>query len=133
MTLRREARCQCGALKASCEGEPVRVSVCHCRNCQQRSGSAFAAQARFPADKVRVSGQARVWTRHDESGSRADFSFCPTCGSGDFYRLDSQPELIAVATGAFADATFPQPDYSVFEQRKHPWVAIIGDGIERFD
>ena len=129
----REARCQCGALSALCEGEPVRVSVCHCRNCQLRSGSAFASQARFPAEKVTISGAARVWTRLNASGSLADFSFCPICGSGVFYVLDSQPDLIAVPVGVFADETFPTPDYSVFEQRKHPWVAIIGDGIDHYD
>lgn len=133
MTVRREARCQCGALSALCEGEPVRVSVCHCRDCQRRSGSAFAAQARFPADKVTITGEARVWTRHTESGSHADFSLCPTCGSGVFYRLSSEPDLIAVPIGGFADAALPTPDYSVFEHRKHPWVVIVGDGIDHLD
>ena len=133
MTVRREARCQCGALGALCEGEPVRASVCHCLDCQRRSGSAFAAQARFPADKVTITGEARVWTRRNESGSRVDFSFCPTCGSGVFYRLNSQPDLIAVPIGGFADTTLPPPDYSVFETRKHPWVAIVGDVIDHLD
>jgi hypothetical protein len=50
----RTAACWCGALTAVCEGEPARVSVCHCLACHQRSGSAFAVQARFPADKVRL-------------------------------------------------------------------------------
>src|SRR5262245_60383971 len=31
----RTATCRCGQLKALCEGEPVRVSVCHCLECQK--------------------------------------------------------------------------------------------------
>jgi len=35
----REATCSCGRLRLTAEGEPVRVSVCHCLGCQRRSGS----------------------------------------------------------------------------------------------
>jgi hypothetical protein len=31
----RTATCRCGRLKAECKGEPVRVSVCHCLDCQR--------------------------------------------------------------------------------------------------
>ena len=41
--------------------------------------------------------------------------------------------LSAIPTGAFADPNFPQPHYSVWEGRKHPWVTIKGDGIEHYD
>ena len=66
----RTASCVCGQLSATCEGEPVRVSVCHCLACQKRSGSSFAAQARFPADKVVTSGEAKVFHRTADSGER---------------------------------------------------------------
>ena len=46
------ASCRCGQLTATATGEPVRISVCHCLVCQRRSGSAFAAQVRFPASQV---------------------------------------------------------------------------------
>lgn len=52
MTTRR-ATCTCGQLGVDCEGDPVRVSVCHCLPCQQRTGSAFGVQARFARAQVR--------------------------------------------------------------------------------
>ena len=33
---KRTATCRCGQLQVTCEGEPVRVSVCHCLDCQRR-------------------------------------------------------------------------------------------------
>ena len=39
-----------------------------------------------------------------------------------FYATD--PELIAVPIGAFADPTFPPPTISVYELRRHPWVTV---------
>lgn len=129
----RTATCQCGHLAISCEGDPVRISVCHCLDCQKRSGSSFAAQARFPADNVTITGQSHEWSRVGAEGGGAVFHFCPTCGSTVFYRAVAQPDLIAVAIGAFAEPGFAQPDYSVYEGRKHAWVAIVGEGIERYE
>ena len=127
----RRATCGCGRLVAECAGEPVRVSVCHCLDCQRRSGSAFSAQARFPEEAVVVSGEARTWRKIGDEGSVADFGFCPNCGSTVFYRIDAMPGLIAIPIGAFADPTFPAPRYSVYENRKHAWVAILGEEVER--
>ena len=129
----RTAACRCGQLSAVCTGEPVRVSVCHCLDCQRRSGSVFAAQARFPADAVTVSGQHKVYEHVGDSGNKADFHFCPTCGSTLWYHARPHRELFAIAIGAFADKDFPAPHYSVWEERKHAWVTIDGDGIEHHD
>jgi len=117
-----------------CEGEPARVSVCHCLNCQQRSGSAFAAQARFPLDRVAVSGDLRDHVHVGDSGQRAAFRFCPECGGTLVYTTEAEPELIAVPIGAFADPqAFGEPLYSVYEQRKLAWVEITSPGTEHYD
>ncbi|MEP6785825.1 MAG: GFA family protein [Sphingomonadales bacterium] len=128
----RRATCSCGQLAVECAGDPVRISVCHCLDCQKRSGSSFAAQARFPEERVVISGDAKQWTRTGDEGGGAVFSFCPECGSTVFYHALAQPELVAVAIGAFAEPGFPPPDYSVYESRKHAWVEIVGEGIQRW-
>ena len=128
----RRASCACGQLTIDCAGDPVRISVCHCLDCQRRSGSSFAAQARFPADRVTVSGQSRQWTRVGDEGGKGFFDFCPDCGSTVFYRVEADPDMVAVAIGAFAEPGFPPPIYSVYEGRKHSWVAIVGDGIDHY-
>ena len=128
----REASCQCGQLSVLAQGEPLRVSVCHCLGCQKRSGSAFAFQARFPEDRIVVQGEAHEWTRVGDEGGGAVFSFCPRCGSTVHYRSLEDPGIVAVAVGAFADPRFPGPHYSVYEERKHAWVTITGD-IEHYD
>ena len=129
MTLRL-AQCRCGALKAACEGEPVQISVCHCLACQRRTGSAFAAQARYPTDRVTLAGDAATWVRTADSGRTVAYHFCPACGSTVTYETEITPGLTAVPLGAFADPVFPPPRFSVYEARKHPWVAILGDDIE---
>ena len=111
----------------------MRVSVCHCLNCQRRSGSAFAAQVRFEADKVTVAGEARRYDLTGDSGGTASFYFCPTCGATIAYRTEGEPTLTAIPLGAFASTDFPLPAYSVYETRRHPWVLIVGEGVEHYD
>ena len=116
-----------------CLGEPVRVSACHCLDCQRRSGSAFAAQARWPEERVELSGDFAEWSRTGESGSRATFRFCPHCGGTIAYSSDALPGLVAIPLGTLAGTDLPPPDYSVFEGRKHRWVEVTGDGVAHFD
>ncbi len=129
----RHASCRCGQLSLICTGDPVRVSVCHCYDCQKRSGSVCAVQARFPAEAVTVSGDAKVYEHIGDSGNVANFNFCPTCGTHLWYHAQPDLTLFAVPVGTFADKDFPPPDYSVYEERKHSWLSITGENIEHYD
>ena len=123
----RTASCPCNQLRVTCEGEPVRVSVCHCLECQKRSGSTYAVQARWPASQVAIEGRSLLFSRTGDEGSSATFHFCPNCGATVYYQNDAQPDQVAVAVGNFADPTFPAPRVSVYEERKHAWVSVPPD------
>lgn len=125
----RIASCSCGQLKVSLSAEPVRVSVCHCLECQRRTGSVFAAQARFPREAASVTGTSSVFVRVGDEGARASFNFCPHCGATVYYTVEGRDDSIAVPVGAFADPTFPPPTFSVYEERMHSWVRMP-EGIE---
>jgi hypothetical protein len=128
----RQASCSCGQLRVTVEGDPVRISMCHCLACQRRTGSAFAIQARFPEERVRIEGRHTEYTRVSDQEGRAEhvFSFCPECGATVFYGTEAGSDLIAVPIGAFADPSFPPPTVSVWEARRHPWVRLP-DSIEQ--
>jgi hypothetical protein len=117
----RLASCSCGQLNVTCEGEPVRISVCHCFDCQRRTGSVFGTQARFPRDQLNIQGRATRYSRNADSGNIVTFSFCPVCGSTVYWEFSGMPDLVAVAVGAFADPSFPEPLHSAYERRQHPW------------
>jgi hypothetical protein len=120
----RTATCSCGQLRVIVEGDPVRISVCHCLACQQRTGSAFGVQARWPRERVTTEGEARIWQRAGDEGTAMDFRSCPHCGATVWWAAGETPDTIAVAVGAFADPTFPTPTWSVYEERRHPWVTL---------
>ena len=131
MTTHRAA-CSCGQLSLTAEGDPLRVSMCHCLACQRRTGSAFGVQARFPRDKVRIEGRSTSFVRVGDEGGRATFHFCPACGATVHYQIDDMPDVIAVPVGAFADPGFPAPRVSVYEARRHAWVTVP-EAVEHID
>ena len=123
----REAACSCGQLRLTAEGDPIRISMCHCLACQRRTGSAFGIQARFPANRVQMTGRFSDFVRISDEGEQRTFHFCPDCGATVFYTLATAPDVIAVPIGAFAEPSFPPPTVSVFEARRHPWLAMTAE------
>jgi hypothetical protein len=130
----REAACHCGQLRLEVTGDPFAVSICHCLACQRRTGSAFGMQAAFEAGQVRVAGRFSDFSRTSDQADRKEhvFHFCPECGSQVFYTEPTEPGLIVVSVGSFADPSFPPPTESGYESRRHPWIGLP-DSIGRDD
>lgn len=120
----RVASCACGALQAACEGEPTKVSLCHCRSCQRRTGSLFSIAAFFRREQVQTEGRSDTYNRDSASGKPVTFHFCPTCGANVFWEPQRMPHLIAVGVGAFADPEFPQPEQAVWAAEGHGWLKL---------
>jgi hypothetical protein len=81
----RIAHCCCGSLSAEATGEPSLVCVCHCTECQRRTGSAFGVSTYFPKDQVRTEGPSKVYARGSDSGRKVELHFCPDCGTSVFW------------------------------------------------
>jgi hypothetical protein len=127
MTIR-HAACACRRLQMTLEGEPRLVSMCHCLECQRRTGSAFGVQAWFAPEQIaEISGEASQYVRATDSGRTVAFQFCPHCGSTISWRAELRPDLVAVAVGAFADPKFVSPNVALWERRRHEWLAALAD------
>lgn len=124
----RTASCSCGQLRVEVVGEP-RVGVCHCLACQRRTGSVFAALARFRAP-FKVFGAATEYARVGDQGARFIFRFCPVCGTTVFHTEESNADSVSVAVGAFGDPAFPAPRVSVYDSRRHPWVQLPSGTVQ---
>jgi hypothetical protein len=123
----RRASCSCGQLQLTIEGEPSRIAMCHCLECQRRTGAVISNQARFRLDQVSLAGKTTAWMRTAESGNAMTYHFCPTCGSTVFWENEGFPGHITVAIGNFADPAFPAPTIAVWEETGHPWVSLPPD------
>lgn len=120
-----EAKCQCDQLSALVADDAAAMTVlCHCLDCQRRSGSPFGTIAYFAANAVTITGEAREFTRPTDEGNSFTGGFCPSCGSTLYAQASKYPALIGITLGTLADAQFPAPARSVFEQSRHHWVTV---------
>ena len=123
----RVASCHCGALEVSCDGGPTRVSMCHCIQCQRRTGSAFSVAVFYARAAVRVTGETRTFSRRLRQRLSGDVPLLPELWVERLLGAARLPERIGVALGAFADPDFPPPEQSVWTKDKQRWIALPAD------
>ncbi|MCJ8346650.1 GFA family protein [bacterium] len=127
------ARCSCGDLTLTYEGEITTSSICHCYSCQKRTGSIFGAQVRLKKSQVTTSGQQTTYLRVAESGTKISFFFCPKCAATIYWEIEGLEDSFIVAVGCFADSKFPAPTFSVFGARKHCWFELPNSVLDSMD
>jgi hypothetical protein len=106
--------------------------MCHCLQCQKRTGSTSSVYAYFQRPAVAIRGETRAHRRTGDTGSYITLQFCPTCASTLHWDVEAMPDLVGIPVGAFADPAFLPPTTSIFVPQKHPWV-VIPDGVPQND
>ena len=123
--------CLCGQVRYSANAEPAFVGVCHCKNCQKQTGTAFSVIVGIP--KTALSVQGRVKTFHDtgDSGQVMDRNFCPECGSPIFSDAAVMPGVAFIKAGTLDDTSWLDPKMHVYCDSKERW-APIPDDTQKF-
>lgn len=125
MSRTRVARCACGGISATVTADASFTVLCHCTQCQRRTGSPFGVGIYFRREEVQLEGAPRTYTRTVEGTDRTLTNyFCPECGGTVYWTLDLRPQHIGIATGNFADPQFGRPMRSVWTQHKHEWIML---------
>ena len=124
----RLARCACGQLRVTAQGDPEIVVACNCTECQRRTGSPFGVGAYYRRDRVSpIEGRSSLHARTAPSGRSLVNHFCPNCGTTVYWTLEMRPEHYGIAVGCFADPAFPPPVRAVWAEGKHDWVSFPDD------
>lgn len=124
--MKRIAICCCGKASIVVKGEPELHGVCHCHNCQKRTGSAFGISAYFNTDNVlSKKGDFGCYSFHSvQNKSFQERYFCNVCGTTLFWRLSTYPHLTGVAGGCFAEYPLSEPTYATSCKSKFSWVRL---------
>jgi hypothetical protein len=61
--------CLCGAVHHTAQAPEV-VVVCHCRDCQKFTGSAFGVLARLPQSAIEIQGALKTFTKTNPGDRR---------------------------------------------------------------
>lgn len=113
--------CACGAIRYECDADPVVMLNCHCRDCQQASGGAYAAIVAVPEAAVRIQGQLRQYKVIGQAGRATERGFCPTCGSQMTVKSERLPDVLGLQAGSLDDPSAYRPGMDVFTSSSQPW------------
>jgi hypothetical protein len=123
--------CLCGAVRYTAEADPASGTVCHCRDCQRFTGSAFAALVRASKENVRITGTLKTFSSIGGSGNPILRHFCPECGSSIAEEPGARSGILVLNVGTFDDPALAKPSREIFRDDALPWVEVHGD-IPRF-
>lgn len=117
--------CQCGYVRYMLDGDAYRLNICHCRDCQRQSGSAFGMSLVIPPATFRLtSGELRTFEIMADSGRTKTCAFCPNCGVRIFNRAST---LCSLKAGTLDDTNWLAPDAHYWIKRKQSWTVLPND------
>ena len=119
--------CLCHAVRYRTTAEPLTSSVCHCRDCQKFTGSAFAALLYVSKETLTIEGTMKTFASAGGSGKPMLRHFCPECGSTIAQEPGTRPDLVVLHIGTLDDPKSITPAREIFCDDALAWVQTIGD------
>jgi hypothetical protein len=119
--------CLCGQVRYSATAEPAIVAVCHCKNCQKQTGTAFGLVVGVPKAELSLQGNIKTYNDKSDSGRPIARNFCPDCGSPIASDFASMSELTLINAGTLDDTSWLRPTMQVFCDSAQPWVQLAGE------
>lgn len=120
--------CGCGQLTYQLLSEPMFVHCCHCKECQNQTGSAYVLNAIIEADQVIWKGDTTEHTLQTPSGKGQVITRCSNCGTAVFSSyLVRLGKLKYIRVGTLDDPAKCPPDVQIFTSSKQPWVPLSPD------
>lgn len=122
--------CQCGHIRYEISEEPVTFYICHCKECQKQSASAFGMSLTVyrAATKI-VSGEMKVWSRDTDTGAKMSCYFCPECGVRLFHAKSASLDIWNLKAGTLDDGFDQSPIGHIWTRSAWPFVDIPQDSL----
>ena len=113
--------CLCGAVRFSLKDDFKAFYQCHCKQCQQLTGSAFASNIfTDPSNIDWVQGAERIHL-YEHPTREFSKSFCIDCGSALPFINQSRTSLI-VPAGSLVDKPSIEPEANIFTSEEACWL-----------
>lgn len=117
--------CFCGALRYEADINPKMIGICHCRDCQLFSGSAFRTATGVPLEHFQFTkGEPNFFDKTADSGLVRRMAFCGTCGSHICSYSDASEDAPFISLRAATADNFEDlvPSFEFFCDSKVAWL-----------
>jgi len=121
-----EGSCHCGAIRYEAVVDPAAVTICHCRDCQVLTGTAYRTTVPTAvADFVLHSGTPRRYVKTAQSGNKRIQAFCGDCGSPIYNAAFENPVTYGLRVGTLAQREALPPQRQKWCRSALPWSASL--------
>jgi hypothetical protein len=124
--------CLCGAVRYTCDADPVMAGHCHCEDCRRASGTGHSSHLVVPEGSVVVTGALKDYVRPADSGNLVTRAFCPECGAPILSKNPAMPGMAFLRASSLDDLEVFQPQMHVFTMRAASWDAL-SPGVPAFE
>ncbi len=113
--------CACGSIRYVCKSKPILEYKCHCRACQQASGSGFLALFWVHSDTLNLTAnEPKYYAVDGDSGRQLKRGFCVECGSNVLVQT-SFPGIIFIVASSLDDPSEFKPQHEIWISTAQPW------------
>jgi len=131
MTVAIAGGCACGAVRYTCSERPLAQLICHCRDCQRASGSAFAACLIVPTDRLQFNGgKLKAYAVTSASGRTMRRLYCAACGSPVAIARPETPLVQYVHAASLDDPAIFSPTCEVWVSRAKAWHPHLSETLK---
>jgi hypothetical protein len=123
-----EGGCQCRAVRYAITGRPIVFYLCHCRECQRHTSSAFGESLRVRKADLSVDGRLSQTRRVSDAGNVRLGLFCPDCGVR-LYHATEGSETVNVKAGTLDDARWLVPAGHIWTGSRQRFFPIGSDEL----
>ncbi len=124
--------CHCGQVRYRAEADPANVEICHCKDCQTLSGSAYRTVV--PVDEGSfelLCGTPKLYAKTADDGSIRMQAFCPDCGSPLYSAPpDGARGYLGIRVGTTRQRDYLVPRHQYWARSAQPWTQDLS-GLPR--
>ena len=122
--------CKCGAVRYRGQLSDLPPFRCHCRDCQQLTGTGHSDMLPLERATFEISDTCRVFEMAGGSGKSTFSGFCPRCGSQLTRRSQRSIARIYVHAGSLDQPEIYAPARSIYADAAQPWDTVIANGTD---
>lgn len=112
--------CQCGKIRYRLNARPLVFYLCHCKECQRHTSSAFGQSLHFERSALDVDESLAVFRRTSDAGAVREGWFCPDCGVRIWHGTKQSPE-INIKAGTLDDTSWLVPAGHIWTRSMQPF------------
>ncbi|MBL4898968.1 MAG: GFA family protein [Colwellia sp.] len=114
--------CLCGAVRYKVTNQFSHFFLCNCQQCQQFTGSAFAANIFTAPENIQwLTGYEKI-SHYEHPGREFSKAFCSICGCAQPFINKSGKSLI-IPAGSLTEKFESIPDANIFVNEQAHWLS----------